>query len=55
MKTRNAFFAALVLGMLTASACATFDRKASEQGLPARRIARRLFWLPADKLAKYNS
>jgi hypothetical protein len=31
MKTRNAFFAALVLGMLTASACATLDRAAVEQ------------------------
>ena len=31
MKTRNTFLAALVLGMLAASACATFDRAATEQ------------------------
>jgi hypothetical protein len=31
MKTRNTFLAALVFGMLAASACATLDRAASEQ------------------------
>ena len=31
MKTRKTLLAALVLGMLAASACATFDRAATEQ------------------------
>ncbi len=31
MKTRNTFLAALVLGMLAASGCATLDRSATEQ------------------------